>query len=256
MNNNLPETAPRFHQHQAEFTAFIRDPQNNPPPQDVKLERVSAYAELMFNNIENFLSANFPVLKRIHNPHDWLQLVRDFYRQHHSTSPYFAEIPEEFITYLQTERHNPQDHPFLVELAHYEWVEMALAIAHEEPSPLTPEQIAALPQEKIQLSPLAWPLAYRHPVHQLAPDYLPQEAPAEPTLICVYRDANDEVKFMQITSMTYRLLEQLQNDTPNTAQRYLEQLAQETQHPNPALIIKAGLEILKDLAHKGVIIQA
>ncbi len=62
------------------------------------------YRELFFNNIEGFLSGNFPVLRKILDDQQWFALVQDFFAKHPCQSPYFSEIPEEFLDYLQNER--------------------------------------------------------------------------------------------------------------------------------------------------------
>ena len=53
------------------------------------------------------------------------EMVRDFMRRHRSTTPLFTEVGQEFLAYLQDER-GPQagDWPFMLELAHYEYVEL------------------------------------------------------------------------------------------------------------------------------------
>lgn len=256
MLNNPPETVPRFQLKQAEFTAFIRNPEHNPAPADVPHARIAVYAELMFNNIESFLSTNFPVIRTLLSDDAWLGLVRDFYAQHHSSSPYFAEIPEEFIHYLENERQHSEDFPFLLELAHYEWVEMALSIAQEDPQLLDSRSVEHITEIPLALSPLAWPLAYQYPVHQIAPTFIPSAKTGEYTLICVYRDANDDVKFLHLAPVTYRLLEQLQSTPGLTGLSYLQQLVEETQHPNPEWLIHSGIQTFQDLAQKGIIIRA
>ena len=121
-----------FKSKQHEFAAYIRDPENNPVPADVKEQRMDMYRELFFNNIEGFLSGNFPVLRKILNDRQWFALAQDFFAKHPCKTPYFSQIPEEFLDYLQNERDSSEDLPFMLELAHYEWVEMALSIAKEE----------------------------------------------------------------------------------------------------------------------------
>ena len=115
-----------FRLKQAEFAAYIRDAANNPPPADVDPQRMAMYHELFFNNIDSFLSSNFPVLRKILNDQEWLALAQDFFAVHRCRTPHFSEIAEEFLDYLQN-RENTGDYPFLLELAHYEWVEMAQA---------------------------------------------------------------------------------------------------------------------------------
>ena len=63
---------------------------------------------------------------------DWHALVRAFIDQHRCHTPYFLEISQEFVQFLmQDYRPLASDPPFLAELAHYEWVELALDIAQE-----------------------------------------------------------------------------------------------------------------------------
>ena len=64
----------------------------------------------------------------------------------------------------------------MLELAHYEWVEMALSIAKEE-LVINNRGFDDLLNKNIRLSPLAWPLAYQYPVQKISPDYLPADAP-------------------------------------------------------------------------------
>ncbi|WP_442497755.1 HvfC family RiPP maturation protein [Methylobacter sp. sgz302048] len=255
MKNSQPETAGRvdFKAKQLEFAAYIRDPENNPAPADVKAQRMTMYRELFFNNVESFLSSSFPVLREILDDKQWFALAQDFFASHRCQSPYFSEIPEEFLDYLQNERDNPEDLPFLLELAHYEWVETALAIAKVEVVANSRDDIDALLYKRIALSPLAWPLAYQYPVHQISPDFLPTVPPDQPTFLIVYRNIDDEVHFSQITGITYRLLQLIQENEGLNAEDYLKQVVQEANHPDPALIMEGGLTILKEWAEKTII---
>ncbi|MFU8788903.1 MAG: DUF2063 domain-containing protein [Methylobacter sp.] len=254
MPSNPPETTMRvdFNVKQREFAAYIRDPEHNPPPADVQPERMAMYRELFFNNIDSFLSANFPVLRSLLNDQQWFDLVQDFFVRHASQSPHFSEIPEEFLAYLQNERDNPGDFPFMLELAHYEWAEMALSIAKENVA-APPQTVDKLQNRYISLSPLAWVLAYRYPVHKISPNFLPGTPPEQATFLIVYRNPNDDVNFIEITPITYRLLQIIQEHEVILTGECLFQVAEELQHPNPEMIIAAGLRILKELAEKSII---
>jgi len=143
-----------FKAKQLEFSAYIRDPLNNPKPADVKPQRMEVYRELFFNNIDSFLSSNFPVLRTILDDQQWFELSQDFFARHPCTTPYFSEIPEEFLEYLQDERQNKTDYPFLLELAHYEWVEMALSISQEVLVANSEAFINNIAEESLSLSQL------------------------------------------------------------------------------------------------------
>ncbi len=250
---------PDFIRQQYAFTAHIRDPEKYPGPTDVEDRRMGIYRELLYNNVESFLEGNFPVIRKIIDDEAWHGMVRDFFARHESHTPYFAEIPREFIQYLQEERgERPEDPPFLVELAHYEWVEAALAIAPEEP-------VNAAESEGIErggdllegiplLSNLAWPLAYRFPVHKISPDVLPNEPPAEPAYLVIYRNRDDAVGFLEVNAVTFRLLQLLQEDSPPTGREAMQRIAEELAHPNPDVVVQGGLDILKHLYFLDIVI--
>lgn len=252
MNAAAPESRIDFKAKQQEFAAFIRNPDGYPAPADVKPERMRMYRELFFNNIEGFLASHFPVLKSLLEPERWLELAQDFFAKHRSRTPYFSEIPEEFLDYLQNERNDPEDLPFMLELAHYEWVEMALAIAREE-TPAAIDASANLLQLPLSLSPLAWPLAYRYPVHEIAKASPAAEAPEHPSFLVVYRTPDDAVKFLQVTPSTYRLLEIISDRQPITAEACLKQIAAELDAADIDQIVEQGLKTLRDLADKSII---
>jgi len=244
-----------FNAKQREFAAYLRNPVKNSPPADVPTQRMALYRELFFNNIDNFLSSNFPVIKTLLEGPQWHELVQDFFSHHVSKSPYFSEIPEEFIVFLQQERDNPADYPFLLELAHYEWVEMALSIAKEEPTINAGiEPIDGLHVNPARLSPLAWPLAYQYPVHKISPAYLPQEPPDEATFLVVYRDRYDEVHFLEITPLAYRLLTLIEELQPVHIKDCLGQLAKEFTPPDQANFIDAAETLVSELAKRRVIV--
>jgi len=237
---------------QQEFVSYLRDPELNPAPNDVDFTRVSLYRELLFNNIDNFLASNFPVLRKIHDEPQWTALVQDFFAHHHSTTPYFSEIAEEFLSFLQNERGTQaQDYPFLLELAHYEWVETALMI---DETPLAPNPTGlTLSEQVLNVSPLAWPLAYLYPVHKIAPGYLPSTPPAEPTFLIAYRNPEDDVHFLEINALTYALLELMQQYPTQETQTLLRQLAEQASPNNPDWVIETGLGMLGTLYEKTIV---
>ena len=140
-----------------------------------------------------------------------------------------------------------------MELAHYEWVELALSIAEGE-APLASPELEENPlQCRITLSEVAWPLAYRYPVQQIGKDYQPWETPAEPTCLVVYRNREDEVRFMEVNPPTFRLLQLLQTQGATLAKECLLQIAQELGVTDPEPILAYGAVILRELGQRGVV---
>ncbi len=241
-----------FKARQREFAAFIRDPENNPAPVDVSSRRMAMYRELFFNNIEGFLAGNFPVLRTLLDDRQWLALCQDFFAGHDCKTPYFSEIAEEFLAYLQNERDNPDDLPFMLELAHYEWVEMALANSKEELVVNKPD-LGNLLEKNLVLSSLAWPLIYHYPVHRLSPSFMPLTPPEQPTCLIAYRNQEDHVHFIEITLSTFRLLQILEESGRQRAETCLNQMISELHSSEPGPIMQGGLQIIQGLAEKNII---
>lgn len=245
---------PEFTRRQYAFAANIRDPENNPAPEDIEDRRMQIYRELFYNNVENFISGTFPVLRRIYSDADWHALVRNYFSSHRSRTPLFHEIPREFLHWLENEySSNPADPPFLVELAHYEWVELALSIAESSTARAQADPDGDLLNGVPVLSPLAWHLAYQYPVHRIGPDFLPQQPGDQPTCLVVYRDRDDEVGFLEINSVTKRLLELIDAGTNRTGSELLTCIATEMSHPQPDVVIRGGATIMQNLLQKQIL---
>jgi hypothetical protein len=249
---NRPE---RLSKLQTQFAAHIRDPEGHAAPAGVEDRRMKIYRELFFNNIKSLLASNFPVLHILYGDERWGQLVRDFYSEHRCQTPLFTEVANEFLRYLQDGRkERPDDPGFLLELAHYEWVELALSLDERDPADIAADPGGDLLQGTPVLSPLAWPLSYRYPVHLIKPDYQPDEPPGEPTHILVYRNRSDEVKFMKLNDVSRLLLERMQEDLNATGLELLRQVAAAIEHPEPERVISAGAELLDDLRKKDILL--
>jgi hypothetical protein len=133
-------------------------------------------------------------------------------------------------------------------------VELALSISEEtlEQDNVDPdgELLTGIPV----LSPLAWQLAYQYPVHKISPDFLPDQPGEAPTLLVVYRDSTDEVGFMEINPVTKRLLELIAEDSNSTGGELLQRIAEEMSHPQPDVVINGGMDIMKGLLEKKILL--
>ncbi|GMQ83930.1 MAG: DUF2063 domain-containing protein [Gammaproteobacteria bacterium] len=248
-------TKPEFMQRQYEFAAHIRDPEHNKVPAGIEDRRMKIYRDLFYNNVEGFLSNGFPVLHELMDDTRWHALARDFFAHHQCHSPLFLEIPREFLNYLEQERgERPDDFPFLLELAHYEWVELALSVAGIEE-----EMVAADPQGDMLdgipiLSPLVWPLSYGYPVHRISPDFIPYTPGEQTTYLLVYRDNNDEVGFIELNHVSARLFALLQEDPARSGRKALAMITEELQHQDPDTVISGGEQILQEWQQRGIIL--
>ena len=246
---------PDFISKQYAFTAYIRDPENNPQPEGVEERRLKVYRELLYNNVEDFLANTYPVLRKITADAHWHAMIRDYFANHLAQTPLFPEMPREFLKYLEQERAPcPNDPVFMLELAHYEWVELALAILDKDVDTSDINAAGNLLDGIPVISPLAWLLNYRFPVHKISPEFQPQTADMAPTYLLVYRDHDYKVRFIEANPVSARLTQLVIDNNNKTGRELLELIADELGHPQPDVVIQGGLDILSDLKRRNVIL--
>ncbi|MFM8442762.1 MAG: DUF2063 domain-containing protein [Methylococcus sp.] len=249
----MGEGSPGFRQIQWEFASSIRDPSRFDPPRGVPAHRMAVYQDLFFNNIENFIASGFPVMKSLMTESAWKGMIRDFYAHHRCETPFFIGIAEEFLIYLCDERRAPGDPPFLPELAHYEWIELVLAVDENEPPSLNPGDVSELHEACVALSPVARRLGYQFPVHRIGPAFMPNEPPESPTYLVVYRDREDAVRFLEVNAVIYRFLEQVDTHSDATLRQILLQVVDELRHPEPENVLQFGTRLVLDLHQRGIL---
>jgi hypothetical protein len=244
-----------FKEVQHVFTQHMRDPENNPAPEGVEDRRIGVYRELVYNNIEGFIANSFPVLRKITPDEQWHEMLRDYVCNHQAHTPLFPRMPLEFIQYLEDERHgHPEDPDFLLELATYEWAEIAISLDTREIEldgiDIEGDLLAGIPV----LNPLILTQTYQYPVHQISPDYLPDAPPELPTYLLVYRRKDDEVGFLELNPVSARLIECIQGNNNKSGLQILEGIAGELEHPDPQVVINGGKEIMRDMHSKDIIL--
>ncbi|MFB3101403.1 MAG: DUF2063 domain-containing protein, partial [Gammaproteobacteria bacterium] len=211
--------------------------------------------ELIYNNIEGFIANSFPVLRKITPDDRWHEMLRDYVCNHQAHTPLFPRMPLEFIQYLKDERHrHPQDPDFLLELATYEWAEIAISLDTREIEMDGIDVEGDLLMGVPVLNPLIMPQTYQYPVHRISPDYLPDAPPEDPTYLLVYRRKDDEVGFLELNTVSARLIECMQANDDKTGLQLLEGIAKELKHPDPQVVINGGHEIMRDMYEKDILL--
>lgn len=250
------EAPARLRAQQLEFAAHLRDPARNPAPPDLEDRRMAIYRDLFFNSLESLLSSGFPVIRTLRGDAWWRGLVRDFYREHCAHTPLFPEVAREFIRYLEArQQRETDDPPFLLELAHYEWIELALGLEDETSIPDDVDAAGDLLDGVPVPSPFAWPLAYQYPVHQIRTELQPDAPPAQPTFLLVLRTAALEIRFKEIDLLGFRLLQAINdNDAGATGREILAALAAEAGLADPADFITNGGGLLRQLHEREAIL--
>ncbi|MBX3617371.1 MAG: putative DNA-binding domain-containing protein [Nitrosomonas sp.] len=250
---NTPDR-PGFVRQQYEFAAHIRNPEKNPHPSTIEKRRMNIYCELFYNNVEDLIANTFPVLRKIMPDSHWHALIRDYFADHLSHTPLFPEIPREFLRYIESERKScAYDPPFLFELAHYEWVELALSIFDESQTEMAVDTEGDLFDGIPAISPLAWLLSYSFPVHKISESFQPEVPGGLETNLIVYRDKHFNVQFIEVNKITARLVHLVGENSLKSGFALLRQIAAEMGHPQPDAVMHGGVQILNDLRKRGVV---
>ncbi len=176
--------AGRTQRQQYAFTAHLRDPQGSPAHREWKTV-AWAFTAIWFSAMwKCSLSANFPVIRTLYDAAAWNALTRDFLREHRCHTPLFPEFGREFLRYVEArQQRGADDPPFMLELAHYEWAELALTLDEHDIASIAHDPAGDPLNGVPVLSPLAWVLGYRFPVQLIGPGFSSRRR-ARPSLPC------------------------------------------------------------------------
>ena len=235
---------------QAEFAAHIRDPDSNKGPSNIEPRRLAVYKRLFYDNIESFCARTFKAFRALADDMYWHSLIRSFIKSHRCSTPYFREIPSEFLQFLIEREESEERYPFMIELCHFDLVRIELYFAPE--SIEGRNRLASL-DAFIQRSPLVRLLSYQWPVHKIDEDFEASGIPAEPTWLIAYRDRKSEVEFLVSNPRTFRMLEILEQ--PQPCRGLIQKLAEELKSPAGSLDEQA-YATLKSFVRSGVVVLA
>ncbi|MCF6435114.1 putative DNA-binding domain-containing protein [Pseudoalteromonas sp. MMG022] len=233
------------------FMAHIRNPEKESAPDNIEDRRLEVYRELFFNNIEGFVSSAFPVLKSLYDESTWQALVRQFFVEHDCKSPYFLEISQEFLHYLQFEYERQANDPqFMLELAHYEWSELDVAVYQSSDDYVTIDDIE---QQPLYFKDTARNLSYQYPVHQISKDFQPQQPSEQPCCFVIYRDEEEEVAFISSNAMTAMLLQVIAQNPGIVLRKLIELVHQQLPQFSFEQLYQGAQQTLSAFTQLGII---
>lgn len=247
-----------FAQRQREFAQYIRNPDEKPSSLDgIEQRRLAVYQQLIFNNLMNFTSSALPVAYSIMGDDWWCSAVRQFLIQHRCSSPYFNEIAGEFIGYLREQPSVVADGPdFLMELMHYEWVELALDNITEDTEQRRQQLGSDLVDGKPVVSSAAWLLSYEYPVHKISTDYQPTVEQKQATILLVFRKPDLTIGFRLLAPVFALLWQQLLDTDTRSGQQAIDNVAKQLNVPGDENFQRHASNALHELYDWGALLGA
>lgn len=136
------------------------------------------------------------------------------------------------------------DTPWLIQLAHYEWVELAVDTFDESG--------VESKKQGISVNPSLHNLIYDWPVHQISPDFLPTEP--KPTFLLVFRNSKDKVSFTEINAATSALVNVFEQGYTNADDALIE-LSSLMHTPFNDGFKAFGLDMINQLIRQEVLVR-
>ncbi len=241
---------------QHDLGAWLRGQDSSSQPFDnVEPRRLAIYKRLIHNNIQQFLRAGFPVLQEVLSAAQWQRLSANFIAHHQAHSPLFSEIGAEFVDFIATinapQRVQDELPPWLFELAHYERLEVDVLHANFDDSLQAVETVTE--STVLHLNSTAQVAIYNYPVASISRTELPTQELAEPYCILVYREPGaEQVRFMQLNSMTAGVLAELQAN-PLTFSQLFEVLLVQYPEQEPQALAAGLLQLVQDFCERFVL---
>jgi hypothetical protein len=241
-----------YQQTQLAFIDHLKNPDAHAFDYGIEDRRLQIYRELFFNNILGFLSSGFPVLESLYSEQDWHTLARNFFAEHECRSPYFTDISKEFVEYLSSSYQlKASDPPFLLELAHYEWIELAVSVRKQTEAISYWDGSAKF--DSVMFSELASLVSYQFPVHQISVDFQPQESD-EIVYLVVYRNAEDEVNFTLLNTVSAHMLNIIQSSEAVDVEELAEAMVEAMPQLDPKQVEEGTRQTLKNMLSQQILL--
>ena len=151
------------------------------PAAPLDAERLAVYARLVRNNINGFIQRCYPQAARYAAPEQWVAAKEAFVAEGRAHSPYFQDIPGEFLAYCREVFRLPEH---LLELMRFEHSQL---LAETAPTP--PDNSFEWDEDTLfRLSPAALLADYPFDPSAETPDFQ-----ADPATLLVWQDNEGSV---------------------------------------------------------------
>lgn len=218
LDNTTSRNLSNFKALQRNLANYFRDSSNTVPlPIDNALakERLGVYKDLIRGNIASFVNNNFPLSAEILGKRKWDSLINEFIRSYKIASPFFFDIATEFLLFMNGAIKKPKP-LYLLELAHYELLDIALFHADNPPLPNNMQRFS-----KFNMVPIPNPVmqlcSYQWPVNLVTGKETKLARTTEPTYIVIFRNRELETERLVLNSMSANLLFSIINNKDKDA---------------------------------------
>lgn len=237
-----------FRQYQFALARHLRDPLGVPAPQGVRAREVLACTQEMAHNLNELLMPAFANTRAVLGEDLWQHTLRLFLHDAPTHAPWATSAQEAYVKFLghnSLVQHLP---PWLEDLAHFEWLQSAVAAARVMWPAHDPQ--GDLLEACVVLNPTHVEVMYDWPVQRISLAHKPLEM--QPTYVSVLRDLRDKVCVVESSKFRRHLLDLLRQG--QTGAQAFEVIGQWLDHPDIATFTQEGSIVLKQLQREGVVL--
>lgn len=213
----LPESTFTY---QSKLAAFCRTGELDSIP-GIRQENISHYRRLVYNVVDDMLQSAYPLTNELLTDEEWDNMVTSFFRDHPCQSPQVWNMPKELIVYLDNGLHPlTVKYPFLLELLHFEWIEVDLFMMADKTVPAKDNGNILI--DKLVINPEHCLLTLTFPVHQKRAADI-NNSDTGHYFVAAHRNKEGEVLFTSLSPALSRLLEYLEDapaSVPETLYRF------------------------------------
>lgn len=214
------------------------------------LERLSVYRELVRGNVREAMRLSMPrSIARLGALFD--EYFDRFLQERAPRTHYLRDVTAEFLTFcapLWAE--DARVASFLIELGLHESLHIEVSAL---PTPPRGHVAAPLALERgVELSRALKLVHYRHAVHELVEDESDRGEPAQrPISLLVYRSADHDVRYLELTPMASGIVERLL--AGESLGNAVQGAAGANGVPLTEAVLVGAAQLLSDLAERGVV---
>jgi hypothetical protein len=184
----------------------------------------------------------------------WDTYITRFCDEELPRSHYLRDVAFELVAWAAPKWASDEAVPsYLADLARHELI--AYEVACDDSEPLGPSGQELSLDQRVRFSPAVRLVRYEHAVHRLSAEPEARDVPArEPCALLVYRDAEHEVRYLELTPVAAAILERLLRG--ETLRDAVVSACRDQGRLLDGAVLEGAARLLSDLGERGVVLGA
>lgn len=236
--------------------SFLKGEGNIAPRIAANIDRsgVALYATLLEYGQQDLMASIYPYCAKILKK-KWEPTVREYFLAYPANHYNLNRAAQRFPTYLKSEgSHFLKKHPFLAELADYEWLEMELLEVDEDVKP-QPNLVLSKPDHFIQFAPLLNPVLllrqYEYPISEIVEKLESKKSiggiKPHSSRVAIYRHPLTNLcKYLDVGEIAFEVI-QASIDVPHSYADLISLAVSRSANPDPQKTVVEFLDLVEKL---------